>query len=633
MAMLQAILRYASGRQDIVFACFFVIIVGMLVLPVPTPLIDVLLVINLALALTILLAAMYLKRTLDLSSFPSILLISTVFRLALTVSTTRLVLSQGDAGQLISGFGHFVVAGNVVVGLVMFLIIAVVQFIVITKGAERIAEVGARFTLDALPGKQLSIDADVRNGEISKEEAHRRRFDLEKESQFFGAMDGAMRFVKGDAIASLIVVFVNLLGGIAIGTLQKGMSFGEAAHLYSLLTVGDGLVAQIPAMFMAVAAGTVVTRVATEDAASLGDDIARQLVAEPRALAIAGVFIGALAAVPGFPRLAFLAIGGLLILGAILTVRARLKSAEAVSNVASAAQEQVRDFEAKLQPAGLAHVIVVRGPTSRIDALDAEGLPQALAETSKEVSARLGFSVPKPGFARDDRRGDLWVEVDGVPVGPIANADDRIADIAASLAQLQIRFASRLFGTPEATAWLEEARPELFNLVGEVQQALPQLRLVEILRRLLDETVPLVQRRLILEALLQHAGAGAPPEQVADQIRLSLRRQICHALAESDGTIPVVIAGPEVEDYFRSSGDPGASTAASGASAALIEQVRQLPTRPDGRLPTVLSAGDVRRKLRQFLSTHGFDVPVVAYAELVAEFQPRPLGTLTTQAP
>ena len=236
----------------------------------------------------------------------------------------------------------------------------------------------------------------------------------------------------------------------------------------------------------------------------------------------------------------------------------------------------------------------------------------------------------KPGFARDDRQAELWIEIDGVPVATIL-ASAGVAEIAAMIADLQLRHASRLFGTPEASAWLEEARPDLFNLVGEVQQAVPQLRLVDIFRRLLDEYVPLVQRRLILEALLQQAQAGATPEQAADQIRMSLRRQICHALAESDGTIPVIIAAPELEDYFRAAGEPGSAGNAGGASAALIEQMRLIEARPDGRLPAVLAAGDVRRKLRQFLSTHGFDVPVVAYAELVSEFQPRPLGALTTR--
>jgi type III secretion protein V len=248
MDRLNAFLSKLSQRQDLVFVLLFSMVVAMLVIPLPTILIDILLAINITLSIVILMVALYLKNVLDLSTFPAIILVSTIFRLALTVSTTRLILAQGDAGKIIAAFGNFVVGGNLVVGLVIFFIVAIVQFIVVTKGAERIAEVSARFTLDALPGKQMAIDADVRAGDTTKEEAKKRRFILEKESQLFGSMDGAMRFVKGDAIASLVIVFVNLFGGMLIGTLQGGMPFREAIKLYALLSVGDGLVAQIPSM-------------------------------------------------------------------------------------------------------------------------------------------------------------------------------------------------------------------------------------------------------------------------------------------------------------------------------------------------------------------------------------------------
>jgi hypothetical protein len=393
MDMLTRVLQAASGRQDIVFASFFVVVVGMLVLPLPPALIDVLLAINMALSLTILLAATYLRSTLDLSTFPSILLVTTVFRLALTVSTTRMILAHGDAGHIIQGFGNFVVAGNVVVGMVVFLIVAIVQFIVITKGAERVAEVGARFTLDALPGKQLSIDSDFRNGEITKEEARRRRLTLEKESQFFGAMDGAMRFVKGDAIASLLVVVVNLFGGIAIGTLQKGMSLGEAAKLYSLLSIGDGLVAQIPSMFLAVAAGTVVTRVITEENGSLGVDIARQLVAEPRAVIITGVFVTALAAVPGFPTLTFLIIGALMVGGAVYAQRARARALAALQATPDVAKPASSPTPATADAAvGLASSDVRQA---------ARPLPVAgLAHAGPHLHRRLAAQLTRPASRR-----------------------------------------------------------------------------------------------------------------------------------------------------------------------------------------------------------------------------------------
>ncbi|HSP25992.1 MAG TPA: FHIPEP family type III secretion protein, partial [Saliniramus sp.] len=260
MALLNRFLAEAAKRQDLVFAFFFVLIVAMLVFPLPTWLIDALLAFNLTISLVVLISATYLKSPLDMSSFPSIILMTSMMRVALSVATTRLILATGDAGQLIVAFGEFVIGGNIVVGLVIFLIIALVQFMVVTKGAERISEVSARFTLDALPGKQMSIDSDVRAGDITADDAREKRRVLQLEMQFHGAMDGAMRFVKGDAIAGLIIVFINLVGGMTIGMVQRGLSAGEAGQLYVLLSVGDGLIAQIPAMFIALVQFMVVTK-------------------------------------------------------------------------------------------------------------------------------------------------------------------------------------------------------------------------------------------------------------------------------------------------------------------------------------------------------------------------------------
>ncbi len=309
-----AITEALMKRTEILFSLFFLVVVAMMVLPLPTILIDLMIGFNLSFSFIILITTIYLRTALDISTFPALILIGTVFRLAITISTTRLILAEGDAGEIISAFGNFVVAGNVVVGLVVFLIVALVQFIVVTKGAERIAEVSARFTLDAMPGKQLAIDSDLRNGHITAQKALKRREQLELESQFFGAMDGALRFVKGDAIAALVVVAVNLIGGLSIGMFQRGMSFSDAAHHYSLLTIGDGLVSQIPSMLMAIAAGTVVTRVSSEESVSLGSDIGRQLSQDARALGVAGAMTFSMGFVPGFPAIVLWPLG--LVLGA-----------------------------------------------------------------------------------------------------------------------------------------------------------------------------------------------------------------------------------------------------------------------------------------------------------------------------
>lgn len=303
---MQRFLASLSKRNDVVLAFLLICIVFMMILPLPTVLVDVLIAINLCLSAILLMVAIYLSDVVKFSAFPSILLLTTLFRLALSITTTRLILLQADAGQIVETFGNFVVQGNLVVGAVIFLILTIVNFMVITKGAERVAEVSARFSLDAMPGKQMSIDSDMRAGMIEITEAKRRRGKLEKESQLYGAMDGAMKFVKGDAIAGLIIIFVNITGGIIVGTAQMGMTMGEALQVFAILTVGDGLVSQIPALFIAITAGFIVTRVASDDNENLGSDIARQLVDEPKALMIASAVLLGFAAVPGFPPVIFI---------------------------------------------------------------------------------------------------------------------------------------------------------------------------------------------------------------------------------------------------------------------------------------------------------------------------------------
>lgn len=324
--MLSGFLQTVSRRNDLMLASLLVCIVFMMILPLPTPLIDFLIGTNLALAAILLMASVYLQDVGQLSSFPSILLLTTLFRLALAISTTRLILVQANAGHIVETFGQFVVSGNLVVGLVIFLILTIVNFMVITKGAERVAEVSARFSLDSMPGKQMSIDSDMRAGQIELKEAKRRRNKLEKESQLYGAMDGAMKFVKGDAIAGLIIIVINLIGGILIGTLQHGMTAAEALERYSLLTVGDGLVTQIPALFISMTAGFIVTRVSSEENKDLGTDIVVQVMHEPKALLITAGILAIFTFIPGFPPLVFILLSTLCAAAGWLTFRSRKRN-------------------------------------------------------------------------------------------------------------------------------------------------------------------------------------------------------------------------------------------------------------------------------------------------------------------
>ncbi|HPZ77181.1 MAG TPA: flagellar biosynthesis protein FlhA, partial [Thermosynergistes sp.] len=314
-----SLMRKATRFADVGMAFLIILIVGMMIIPMPTFLLDILLSMNITFGVVVLLATFYVLKPLEIPAFPTILLIATLYRLALNVSTTRLILLQAYAGEVIAAFGNFVVGGNYVVGGVVFLILVIIQFVVITRGAERVAEVAARFTLDAMPGKQMAIDADLNAGLIDEKEARKRRSEIQREADFYGSMDGASKFVRGDAIAGLIITVVNILGGLTIGVFQRGFSFQEALQTYSLLTVGDGLVAQIPALLLSTATGIIVTRAAGES--NLGRDIVTSLSSNCRPLFIGAGLLFALAVVPGLPTVPFLLLGTILALAGLVVYR------------------------------------------------------------------------------------------------------------------------------------------------------------------------------------------------------------------------------------------------------------------------------------------------------------------------
>ena len=304
MNTLTRMLGHVGARKDLMLAVMLLAVVFMMILPLPPLLLDLLIALNITIAVVLMMMSVYVVSPLHFSVFPSVLLVTTLFRLALSISTTRMILLEADAGQIVQTFGDFVVGGNLVVGCILFLIITIVQFLVITKGAERVAEVSARFSLDAMPGKQMSIDGDLRAGVIDVNEARSRRGEVEKASQMYGAMDGAMKFVKGDAIAGLVIIVVNLLAGLAIGVMQKGMTAADALQLYAVLTVGDGMVSQVPALLIAITAGIIVTRDG-EGARDLGANIGSQVMAQPKALLIGGALLALFGIIPGFPTFTF----------------------------------------------------------------------------------------------------------------------------------------------------------------------------------------------------------------------------------------------------------------------------------------------------------------------------------------
>ncbi len=613
-----------TGRTDILFAGFFVVIVAMMVLPMPTMLIDAMIAFNLAFAFIVLVTTIYLRNVLDISTFPAVILIGTMFRLALTISTTRLVLAQGDAGEIISAFGSFVVSGNVVVGLIMFLIVALVQFIVVTKGAERIAEVGARFTLDAMPGKQLAIDSDLRSGHIAAEVAQRRRSQLERESQFFGAMDGAMRFVKGDAIAGLVIVAVNLLGGLAIGIFQHGLSFSESAHLYSLLSIGDGLVSQIPSMLMAVAAGTVVTRVSADESSSLGVEIGRQLVKEPRALGIAAAITLVAGFIPGFPATVLWPIGIALAGLAFVLVR-KTKTQSAVSGTDNSAERRTDAVAAApLDRAKYGDPIVATLSASTAARLETDNLGGHL-DTRIRIAARaVGVAITVPTFNVDPRMGDdlIHIQVENVPAGLVHCSPGRSADlIAQDIIRVVRRHVGSIFSIDDATQWLASLEPRLGKLAIDVRTQVSPMLLVAVTRRLLDSGVTLSQPRGLLETMLKAEPHEQDPDKLAEKARWALSRQIAFGLLDQRGLLPVLSLSPEWERFIRSYSETSDRT----EKVEISEKLRQLAEETRDALvdanergfdPVVVMPGELRLLTQALMIRHNCRVPVIAFEEI-----------------
>ncbi|MBP0581324.1 type III secretion system export apparatus subunit SctV [Labrys sp. LIt4] len=685
-------LAKAAKRADLVIAIMMLVAVIMMLIPLPTELVDVLITINIAISVLVLLAALYVTHPLDFSSLPSVILVATLFRLAITITTTRLILLQADAGQIITAFGTFVVGGSIAVGLVVFLIITIAQFLVIAKGAERVAEVAARFTLDALPGKQMSIDAELRNGDIDKTEARRLRQRLERESQLFGAMDGAMKFVKGDVIAGIVIILVNLIGGIAVGTLQHGMSMGVAASTYALLTVGDGLVAQIPALLVAVASGTMITRVAGADGeGDLGGQIAGQLLRDSRTLGLAAVILAGLSLVPGFPTIIFLILAAILGAGAYALHRNAKGTKDAERAASAIASDVARSGMASGSLAAAEGQETL--PSTRIlvrygkgTLLERAALDEYVGGIRQRLYDDLGVELPRIGVYEDPAlpgqhiridveeapvleadlpEGRIKVEGDAAnlallgldyeerPAGPRENAVWVDAGAAPALAgaglasfgpgevvgrwaeEMLKRYAGHFVGIQETRALLSEAEEDYGELVREAREAVPLQKIAEVLRRLVAENVPIRNLRIILEALVEAGGHEQDPALLAEHVRVALKRQISFRAADRNRVIAAYVMQPSAEELLRA----GQQSAATGGFAGLPEEQAQSivaqigralrETAPDAA-PVILAAGDVRRHMRAFLAQHGIELAVLSYQELAPEFNVQPLATITS---
>jgi type III secretion protein V len=623
-----------GAPADLLLIAGVVAVVALLIVPLPPLAIDMLVATNIAISLVLLLSALHISRALDFSTFPTVLLLSTLFRLSLSIATTRMILTTAQGGHIIEQFGQMVAGGNLIVGLVVFLIITIVQFIVISKGAERVAEVTARFSLDAMPGKQLSIDSDLRSGLIGKDEARERRRTLELESKLHGSLDGAMKFVKGDAIASIVIVLVNLIGGLAVGVFSHGMEAGRAMQVFSILTIGDGLVAQIPALFSAMAAALLVTRT-TDDSreAGLGPAIAREVGSKPQVLFPAAFLCLLMALLPGFPAVVFVGLAlGFAALGARQhpTLRAwidgrterfdrREKAAPEVLSAAPPPPRPVRPLVLELTASGL-------------DAAGAEKLRQRFAALLELVQQRLGLPMPAGELVLrplDHGERARWrMLIFEAPVG-IGTTDGSFEEIFAAVEALLRRHADRFLGLQETTAMLNRIGAAYPDLVKEVVRAVSTARIAEVLRLLVAEEVPLTNMRDVLEAVAEIGQTERSAFSIADRARVALRRYII-APHIAEGRLAVMVVGSSLERFFRDSLQTldgiGHLAMAPDQARTLVETIRNECGRSGAR--AIVTAYDLRRPLRQITALDLFGLPILCFNELLPTLPLDVAGTL-----
>lgn len=662
-------LESSKKYSDFVFAFVFILIILMMVIPLPPFLIDFFLSCNITLAVLTLLSTSYITDPLQFSVFPSLLLFATLFRLALNVSTTRLILLQGYAGKLIEAFGHFVVGGNYIVGFIVFLILVIIQFVVITNGANRIAEVAARFTLDAMPGKQMSIDADLNAGLIDENEAKRRRHDIERQAEFYGAMDGASKFVRGDAIAGLIITLINFLGGVIVGSMQRGLSMNEALQTYALLTVGDGLVAQIPALLISTASGLIVTRAASED--NLGKDLAREITRTPRVLMIAAFLLLILGLLPGLPKIPFFLLSSGL--AGFSYLRSKAETQETTASTEKAPEEveelpkSVEDI-ARLIEVDPIELEVGYGLIPLVDPQSGGGLLRRITQMRVNLAREKGFVVP-PIRVRDNlhlRPNEYVIKIRGVEVsrGEVLpnhylaiHPDNREAKIEG------IPTREPAFQLP--AYWVNEAQREKAEIMGftlvdpesvlithlseiikkhahelitrqdvrllleqvkrtnqaVVEELIPSLMTVgdvqKVLQYLLMEGVSIRDLPMILEALADYASQSKNIEDLTEMVRRRLGRMIVRQYIAGDGKLHALALDASLEQKIlgviegKETIDPEMFRKVLQEISSGIEYLLSA-----GYFPLLVVTGKIRRGFRDLISGYLSQVVVLAFEEI-----------------
>lgn len=663
-------------------------VLGMMILPLPPVVLDLLFTFNISLSIIILLVAMFTKKPLDFAAFPSVLLFATLLRLALNVASTRVVLINGHkgpdaAGQVIEAFGHFLVGGNFAVGIIVFVILVIINFVVITKGAGRIAEVGARFTLDAMPGKQMAIDADLNAGLIGEDVARKRRVEVAQEAEFYGSMDGASKFVRGDAVAGLLIMVINIVGGLIVGVVQHGLSLSDAGRVYTLLTIGDGLVAQIPALVISTAAGVVVSRVATDE--DVGQQMVNQLFANPAVMFITAAILTLMGLIPNMPHFAFLSLAAILA-GSGWLVRQRLlreqvelagEPRKTRAAAEAAAAEASWDDVAVVDPLGLE---VGYRLISLVDHAQNGELLHRIRSLRKKFAQEVGFLPPvvhirdnlelKPNEYRillsgvDVGRGvampDQWLAIDpgevtmklpgnattdpafGLPAVWIDVAMREQAQIAGytvvdagtvvatHLNHLMHRYGASLLGREEVQQLLDHIAKESPKLVEDLVPKTVSLALLQkLLRGLLDEEVPIRDARTIIETLAEHAprlaalntaGTGPDPTELLSLVRMALGRAIVQQWFPGEGDLRVIGLDPKLERVLAQALTTSGVLEPGLAETLLTDAQRAVQAQEaSGDAPVLVVPSLLRASLSRFLRHHLPQMGVLSNFEIPDE--------------
>lgn len=677
-------------HNDVLLAVGIVFVVTMMVIPLSPFILDVFLTLNIALSVTILLVTLYTQEPLQYSTFPTVLLFATLFRLGLNVSTTRLILLYGEAGQVVHAFGNFVIGGNYVVGMLIFIILIIINFIVITNGAGRVSEVAARFTLDAMPGKQLSIDADLNAGMIDEKQAKQRRQNIQREADFYGTMDGASKFVKGDAIAAIIITVINIVGGLIIGVMQMGMPLEQAATTFTTLSIGDGLVSQLPALIISAATGILVTRV-NDSEMSLGDEIGGQMFQNPKVMAIMGGLMLLMGMIPGLPNLPFLVVGALSVGGSFLLIKNSREQAEMKvleDNKAKTVQKKKTTTENVLDMLQVETMELEIG-YRLVPLIEAEAggdLLERIAQIRKQVALELGFVLPSvrvrdnlqlpPNQYNIKLRGvtieqgevmaDLWLAMStdpditepidgietkepafGLPALWIESDEKEQAEMAGytvvsasavvstHLTEMIKKNSADILGRGDVQNLLSNTKKVNESLVTDlVPDTLAEAEIQIILQNLLREKVSIRDMVTILEALSYHCRVSKEPDYLTEQVRMALSRSICKQHQNPDtGELPVVTLDPVVEEQMAQGLAQDGQTLAMGPVftqklfAALNQEIERV-IGAHGVQPVLLCNARLRLPFRRMIERMLPQIAVLSYNEIGPSVKATAVGSV-----